>query len=324
MSSQIPRPIQLSDNLYQLGTMAFPVYLSLGRVAMLIEGGTGATAEIIARQVQMLGIDPGRIAYMALTHTHADHIGAVPRLRRLWPGMKILAGPKAAEMLAHPKHVERFLPADRMISKILLGQGVIDEMPPMLEDYDFRVDAVLGEGARIDLGEGVVWHILLTPGHSPCHVAYFEERDGVVALGDLAGYCDFEREIIWPNYFHSLEEYCLSMQKLAILPGKLALLSHNGSANLLERPLLEQAVAATLEYHHRLLERLGAGESLEELCQEQAAWVYSYAPIASVKAIEFLVGQLCGQSRRMATLNQGPELGWSLAGGQEAGASAGA
>ncbi|MCF8034181.1 MAG: MBL fold metallo-hydrolase [Desulfarculaceae bacterium] len=320
MSSPTPAPIKISDHLYQLGTPFYPVYLSLGAQGMLIEGGTGGTAELIAAQVKMLGIEPERIAYMALTHTHADHIGAVPRLRQLWPHLKVMASPKAAAALAHPRHLEQFLPADRMISKILVGMGVIDELPPVLENYDFSVDVVLEEGARIGLGSGIEWHVLLTPGHSACHTSYYESKEQVLALGDMAGYFDPGREIIWPNYFSGLQDYCLSIQKLAILPARLAVLSHNGAVDLGARPFLEQALGATMEYHARLIERLASGEPQSDICQEQAAWVHSYAPIASVKAIEFLVGLLCKQSSRVVEQVAGAPLGWSAAPSLAAGA----
>jgi glyoxylase-like metal-dependent hydrolase (beta-lactamase superfamily II) len=304
-------PIKLSEHLYQLGTKRFPVYLSLGERGMIIEGGTGGTAELIAAQVAQLGVDPARIDYLALTHTHADHIGAMPRLRELWPSLRILAGPVAAAALSAANHINEFRPADRMIGKILLNDGVIEDMPPVAPENAFQVDAVLEEGARIDLGHGVVWHVLLTPGHSPCHVSYFEQKESVLAMGDMAGYLDQDLDVIWPNYFHSLEDYCLSIQKVAILPAKTAVLSHNGAVDLGKRPFLRQALEAAMEYHFRLLERMAGGESKEEICREQARWVYSYAPIASPKAIEFLCGLLCRNSRKAALQTPGESLGWT-------------
>ncbi len=310
MRNNTPSPIKLTDHLYQLGTPYYPVYLSMGEKGMLIEGGTGGTADLIARQVAMLGIEAERISYLALTHTHADHIGALPRLRRIWPHLEVLASRPAAEALAGAGHVERFLPADRMISKILVKMGVIPELPPQLDHYDFSVDVVLEEGAAIELGQGVEWRVLLTPGHSDCHTSYFETREAVLAIGDMTGYFDPRQDIIWPNYFASLQDYCLSIQKVAILPAKLGLLSHSGAVDLSQRPYLEQALRSALDYHAGLLARMGGGEGRESICQEQAAWVYSYAPIASVKAIEFLVGLLCTNSQVMSSQGSCAPMGW--------------
>lgn len=311
MQASAVKPIKLSDHLYQLGTKRFPVYLSLGERGMIIEGGTCGTADLIARQIAELGVEPTRIDYLALTHTHADHIGAVPRLRELWPHLRILAGPIAAATLAAENHIMQFRPADRMIGKILLNDGLIKDLPPEAREDGLRVDAILEEGARIDLGQGVVWHVMLTPGHSDCHVSYFEQKEGVLAMGDMSGYLDPDLDVIWPNYFHSLEDYCLSIQKAAILPARTAILSHNGAVNLKERPFLQQALNAAMDYHFRLLERMAGGESREEICREQAQWVYSFAPIASPKAIEFLCGLLCRSSRKAALQLPGDSLGWT-------------
>jgi glyoxylase-like metal-dependent hydrolase (beta-lactamase superfamily II) len=289
---------------------------------MIIEGGTCGTADLIARQIEELGIDPQRIEYLALTHTHADHIGAVPRLRKLWPHLRILAGPVAASTLGAEDHLQQFRPADRMIGKILLNEGLIRELPPDASKNSLRVDVILEEGARIDLGQGVVWHVLLTPGHSDCHVSYFEQKEAVLAMGDMAGYLDPDLDIIWPNYFHSLEDYCLSIQKAAILPARIAILSHNGSVDLNERPFLQQALDAAMEYHFGLLERMAAGESREEICQEQAQWVHGFAPIASPKAIEYLCSLLCRNSKNAALQYPSDSLGWTrqYADGRTAGA----
>ena len=48
-------PIEVAENFYQLGTPAFPAFLSMGEIGMLIEGGTGPTFQIIVDQIKSLG-----------------------------------------------------------------------------------------------------------------------------------------------------------------------------------------------------------------------------------------------------------------------------
>jgi alpha-L-fucosidase 2 len=55
MTGNIPSPIEITPNFYQLGTPPFPAYLSIGEDVMIIEGGTGPTTEIIIKQIETLG-----------------------------------------------------------------------------------------------------------------------------------------------------------------------------------------------------------------------------------------------------------------------------
>ena len=91
MNEIMHKPIAITSNFYQLGTPSFPAYLSMGDVGMIVEGGTGPTFDIIVSQIEALGIDPKKIEYIVLTHTHPDHIGAIPHLKRLWPHLRVLA-----------------------------------------------------------------------------------------------------------------------------------------------------------------------------------------------------------------------------------------
>lgn len=298
MQARKYKPLKLSNNLYQLGTTRFPVYLSMGKIGMLIEGGTGGTAGLIAEQIAQLGIDPADIRYVALTHSHADHIGAVPRWRQMWPHLQVVAGIAAARHLSGPNGLAQFLPADRMISKILVKDGTIAELPEVLEECDLSVDRPVADGEAIDLGNGVSWQALETPGHSACHLSYYDHKAGVMAMGDMTGYYDPELEVIWPNYFHSLDHYIESIQRVATLPIHRGLLSHNGAVDGKVWDFLTRSLKETSTYHQQLLERVKDGEEADDICRQQAGWVYSFAPIASEKAIQFLCGALLKQSKR--------------------------
>src|ERR1035437_2828969 len=92
------KPELITEKLYRLGTPSYPVYLSLGEDAMLLEGGIGAIYSLIVDQLKQLKVQPERLKYIALTHTHSDHIGALPYLKKLWPHLQVIAGQKAAEL----------------------------------------------------------------------------------------------------------------------------------------------------------------------------------------------------------------------------------
>jgi len=268
----------------------------MGDDGMLIEGGTGPTFDIIVSQIKDLGIDPLKIKYLALTHTHGDHVGAVPRLRKIWPHLKVLAGVTADKFLKKERFVKEFLPSDKMIGNILMEKGDIERLPEDLDEYKFEADSILDENSVIDLGKGIKWSVIETPGHSPCHISFFEEKEGTVSLGDMTGYFDPIKDIFWPNYFFSLESYCNSIKKLLSLSSKRAILSHNGEIDGDIKQYLLKALKATEQYHHEILNKIDKGESEEKICTEKADWICSIGALATYNVLTFLCKLLINSS----------------------------
>ena len=285
MKTKKHEPIEVTSHLFQLGTPAFPTYLSMGEKGMIIEGGTGPTFSIMVEQIESLGIDPKKIEYIVLTHTHPDHIGAVPHFQRAWPHIKLFASPIGATILGKTELFKEFQLVDLGIAQLMKAKAEIATLPEPVEDYAFTVDAVVKEGDKIDLGGGIVWNVYETPGHSPCHLALFEEKESTLALGDTAGFYVPEKDVFWPNYFESLEKYCNSIRKLAALPAKQAVLSHNGVVAGNVQQHLEKAMRATEKYHQELMDRLAKGENSEELALEKARFVDSLTDIQPFKVM---------------------------------------
>lgn len=323
MNEKIHQPIAVTPHLFQLGVPSFPVYLSMGAEGMIIEGGTGPTADIIVTQIDMLGIDPAQIKSICLTHTHLDHVGAVPRFRRLWPHLKVLAGSVGAGLLQKDTFVQEFLAGDRMIGEILMERGAITAQPSPLDEYNFKVDAIIEEGERIDLGAGIVWHVFYTPGHSPCHISLVEEKEQTMVIGDMTGYFDPTLDVFWPNYFASLEDYCNSIKKMTSVKAVRGTLSHNGVIEGDMGKHLDKALKATEIYHHELLERLDQGDNRDQICTDKADWVCSLGALASYKVIHFLCKLMLKNSvsERGKDLFRLPEATVAYMPGEESGAT---
>lgn len=300
MTEKMHKPIAITPHFYQLGTRSFPVYISMGEEGMFIEGGTGPTFNIIVKQIEELSIDPERIKYIVLTHAHPDHIGAVPHLKLLWPHLKVIASPVAAKILGKEETTKEFLWVDKKIAELMKAREEITELPPILEDYTFEVDTVVEEGGKIELGAGVVWTIYLSPGHSPCHIALYEEKEDTLVLGDTTGFYVPEKDVFWPNYFESLENYCNSIRKLSTLQAKRAALSHNCVIEDAVGKYLEKALKATETYHLDLMERINNGEEAEKIALERAQWVSSITDIQPFKVMHNMCKLLIRRSQEDA------------------------
>ena len=222
----------------------------------------------------------------------------MPHFKKRFPHIKVLGGSVAEKILKKERFLKDFLPADKMICDILKDKGDIYEIPPVLEKYAFDVDQVVSEGEKIELGQGISWIVYNTPGHSPCHISLFEEKERSLAIGDIAGYFDPEMDIFWPNYFYSLEEYCKSIIRMMDIPGNRTLLSHNGAIEINSRTHLAKALKATETYHKEMIDRLDKGESNEEICRSKADWIVSIGALASYNVLLFLCDLLIKSSQK--------------------------
>jgi len=306
LGKDVFNPLKITPNFYRLGTTSFPVYLSVGKDAMIIEGGTGATAQIIVDQIGTLKIDPKDIKYIALTHTHADHIGAIPHLKLLWPHIKVVvsnAGANVLSAMSAQKSLSEFQWVDNNISTLMLSKGEIEKIPSAPETYNFAPDIVVEEGDTVDLGNGVVWTVYNTPGHSACHIAWYEEGEKILVIGDATGFYVPAQDTFWPNYFDSLEDYVNSIRKLSSLSAKLGVLSHNYVIHDSLDDYFEKALAAAESYHNEMMDRINAGENPDDLAVEKAMWVNRLTDIQPYKVMLNLSRLLIMRSRKEDSKN---------------------
>ena len=290
--------IALTENFFQLGTPAFPAFLSIGEIGMLIEGGTGPTFPIIVEQIRTLGISPEKIKYIVLTHTHADHIGGIPHFKRIWPHIQIVGSTSADRILQKKELFHEYILADTAIAQLMKAKDEINDLPPILMDYHFGLDLKVKNGEKIGLGHGIEWEVYETPGHSHCHISLFEKKEETLAVGDATGFYVPEKDAFWPNYFVSLEDYLNSIRTMANLPAKRAVLSHNCVIFGRVREHLKYAMKATEKYHHELLRRLAKGESAERIAMDKARFVDSITDIQPFRIMYDLSKVLISRSQK--------------------------
>ena len=295
-----PQPRKITDSFFQLATPFFPVYLSLGQDAMLIEGGTGGTFFLVQDQLKELGVDLARIKFVTLTHSHGDHIGLVPHLLTKWPHLKLLASASAVESLANDAVIKAFLSLDREIATKLQSNNVVSEVPDQIADYRFHVDTVLEDGQVLDLGNGIRWRVYSTPGHSHCQISLLEEKDGTLVLGDSTGFYMPQVESFWPNYFASLPKYCASLARLKTLTASRVALGHYGVIEGDSKAFLSKALDQTRDYHQEMLRRTGSGEDVGKIAREKAKWVEPNAEFMPYQLTEQVCGLLIKQSQKNA------------------------
>ncbi|UVI28538.1 MBL fold metallo-hydrolase [Paenibacillus spongiae] len=168
----------------------------------LIDAGGGVEPERIVANMERIGIEPGQIRYLLLTHAHGDHAAGAAFFHERY-GMQVIASKEAAPWIEN---------ADR--EKISLNAAVRAGVYPA--DYEFRacpVERQVSEYDEIVIGSTVL-RVLDTPGHARGHIGFMMERGGRRLLfgGDsvFAG----GKVVIQNIWDCSIQDYAATVAKL--------------------------------------------------------------------------------------------------------------
>jgi glyoxylase-like metal-dependent hydrolase (beta-lactamase superfamily II) len=105
------------------------------------------------------------IVRIVLTHAHSDHAGSLDAVAERLPGVEIAVSAREARLLAGDHGLE----AGEPDSKLRGGWPKVATVPTRLVEHGDRVGSL---------------RVVAAPGHTPGHIALFDERDGTLIAGD--------------------------------------------------------------------------------------------------------------------------------------------
>ena len=140
----------------------------------LIDCGMAYCASALIRNCQA-AIGTRTLDYILISHSHYDHIGAVPFLRQQWPDLQLLGDEHAKYVLSRPNALK----AIRELSQQAAGIFGVETLPHY-DDVQFRVDRTLQHGERVLLG-GMDIQVIKTPGHTQCSLSFLVNGNTVFA-----------------------------------------------------------------------------------------------------------------------------------------------
>lgn len=128
----------------------------------LVDTGMPGSAQKI---MEAAGARGGEIKRILLTHPHEDHTGSLDALVDANPNVELLITERTAQLMAG----DRSLLSSEPQSKLKGGYPV----------RNAKATRFISPGDKIGS-----LRVVASPGHTPDHLAYFDERDGTLIAGD--------------------------------------------------------------------------------------------------------------------------------------------
>jgi glyoxylase-like metal-dependent hydrolase (beta-lactamase superfamily II) len=194
-------------------------YLFCGQKKAIVDPGPKAAIPQVMSALEELGMSPGVIDYIVLTHIHIDHAGGTGMAVKEMTKAKVIAHPRAIPHLIDPAMLWKA--SVKTLGDIALKWGNVEPVP---EDRIVAAEDLM----QIDLGSGLVLEIHYTPGHAPHHLSLLDRTNGLLIAGETAGVCiaGTVRPSTPPPF--NLEEVLFSIDRLIDLKPKRLCYGHFG------------------------------------------------------------------------------------------------
>jgi len=154
-------------------------YLIEGPAPVLIETGSQSSVPVLLAALGRVGIGPGDLAGIAVTHIHLDHAGGVGDVARAFPSATVYVHEKGARHLADPS---------RLIDSAARVYGpLLDSLYGRMDPTDPARLHVVADGEEIAVGPGRTLVAVDSPGHAKHHVGFHDSQSGVLFAGDAIG-----------------------------------------------------------------------------------------------------------------------------------------
>lgn len=124
-----------------------------------------------------------------MSHTHYDHVGALPYILKKWPDVIVIGAEKAKKVFES----EGALKTMKRLGEV--ARDTFSDSKEPVETAGFRIDRAVKEGDLIDLGKGQHFVVLKTKGHTDCSLTYVLEPDNILFASESTGVYHGNRDL---------------------------------------------------------------------------------------------------------------------------------
>ncbi|MGH9190639.1 MAG: MBL fold metallo-hydrolase, partial [Acidimicrobiales bacterium] len=239
-------------------------YLVEGPEPVLVETGSQTSVPTLLAALEGLGVGPGDLAGVVVTHIHLDHAGGVGDVAAAFPDAKVYVHPAGARHLVDPTRLVDS--AARVYGDLL--DDLYGRLTPTAAD---RIE-VLADGDEVRVGPSRVLTAVDSPGHARHHVGLHDSETGILFVGDAVGVrlpdVGVLRPATPPPDFH-LGQALMSLRRFAERRPSALALAHYGLVPGEPSDVLEEAEAALRRWAEVAEAAWRAGADIASALDEQ-------------------------------------------------------
>lgn len=196
--------------------------------------------------------------YILISHSHYDHMGALPYIIKRWPDIEVCGAEKAKQVFERPGAVAMIESMGRTAAEHY-GKN-----PGDVTSEGIRIDRVLKSGDILELGEEKILAIE-TKGHTDCCMSYFIRPEGILMASESTGVISKEG-ILRTSILKSFDESLEAARFLKLMPFKYLLVSHYGILDRSFNDVYFDMYIEEAEKEREMIERLiSEGKNSDEI-----------------------------------------------------------
>ncbi|MCP2604702.1 MBL fold metallo-hydrolase [Candidatus Aminicenantes bacterium AH-873-B07] len=275
----ISKPQKIVENIFYIGNHYFPAYLIKDEKSALIDAGSTVMGPIYLKALNEHLGNSNDLTYILLTHSHYDHCGAVPYLKRKIRRVEIGASLIASQIFKKEKALEVIRSFNKEVEKIAGIQR---------DDIYFdkiKVDFIVEDGNKINLGKNIEIEIIATPGHTRCSVSYYLPKQKAIFFGEAGGVLEPDGKIR-AQFLSSYKYYINSIKKLLEKEIEIIGLAHGGFLKGEKaRNYLTESLRQAQLFKEKIISYLNEYKNIEKVVEKISEEEYTRGAIIQPKKL---------------------------------------
>ena len=228
----------------------------------LYDAGMACFSDNLIYNIELALAEENRtLDYILISHTHYDHIGALPYVLDKWPNAVVCGNEKASRVFKSETALATMKSLGENASRLYRNGEIAVKVDGM------RIDRIVKDGDEISLGDRTV-RVLETKGHTDCSLSYYILPDKVLIASESTG------TLRGPGRMHtaplkSVADSLASANRLKNLDYECLIIPHYGVCPYeLRYEILDEYIAEQEKEKQLIEDCIARGLSPEEIFEE--------------------------------------------------------